>query len=88
MKMQNICSVSQPLAGLIMCTPGGHCDKRKRESPPGGSNGTNSAARLATFTQYYYNLEIFILILHRGLVEVELIDFHHCNAKNYFLQIN
>lgn len=84
MKMQNICSVSQPLAGLITCTPGGHCDKRKREIPPGGSNGTNSAARLATFTQYYYNLEIFILILHRGLVEVELIDFHHCNAKNYF----
>lgn len=27
MKMQNICTVSQPLAGLIMCTPGGHCDR-------------------------------------------------------------
>lgn len=85
--MKNICSVSQLFEGLIMCTPSGHCDG-KRKSSPSVSNGTNSAAHLAKFTQYCYNLEMFILYLHRRPVEVELIDFHHCNAKNYFLQIN
>ena len=85
--MKNICSVLQPFEGLITYTPSGHCDG-KRKSPPSGSHGTNSAPHLAKFTQYCYNLEMFILYLHRGLVEVGLIDFHRCNAKNYFLQIN
>lgn len=88
MKMQNVCSDVTATWRSDHVHTQWSLWQRKRESPPSGSNGTSSAAHLAKVTQYDYNLEIFILILHRGRVEVEIIDFYHCNAKNYFLQIN